>query len=259
MTIVKCSDLIGRLEPEGEQELPREIQVERNERLEIIIDNFKKFAKKRILRDTLTSDTYDLIGEYLKKLGFEIRASDVLEFSQALWKYTKFQTFDSKAGLYVTRMIDESEDENFVVTLDEKLRLELFGFRNRKNIKVIGNVGYCCGKDMEKGIINISGGAESNLGLNMKQGTIIVGSAGDWVGNQIRDGKIIVNGNAGSAVGHKMLGGVIEVNGDTRLNVGEGMLDGEIYLNGNYTLSPNICGGKIYHKGKLIVSGGKRI
>jgi len=38
------------------------------------------------------------------------------------------------------------------------------------------------------------------------------------------------------------------------------MLDGKIHLNGDYKgLGDYIYGGNIYHKGKLIVKGGKKI
>ncbi len=73
----------------------------------------------------------------------------------------------------------------------------------------------------------------------------------------------IIHGNAGDFVGIGMQEGLIEVNGDAGKYVADGMEGGEIHLNGNYkrigSMSTEITGGEIYHKGKLIYKNGKRV
>jgi len=71
---------------------------------------------------------------------------------------------------------------------------------------------------------------------------------------------IDVNGNVGWGVGNKMKRGEITVNGNAGRWVGWGMKRGKIHLNGDYEgLSDYIPGGNIYHKGKLIVKGGRKL
>lgn len=94
--------------------------------------------------------------------------------------------------------------------------IDYIGYKNRKNIRVNGDVGYHVGWSMESGSI------------------IIDGDTGDETGIDMVGGSITINGNAGNAVGHWMK-------------------DGEIHLEGDYkSISDGIKGGKIYHKGKLI-------
>jgi len=80
-----------------------------------------------------------------------------------------------------------------------------------------------------------------------------------WIGYE-NVKNIDVNGNVGYGVGWYMEEGKITVNGNAGNLVGNGMKGGEIHLNGDYeSLSRNIFGGNIYHKGKLIVRNGRRL
>ena len=70
----------------------------------------------------------------------------------------------------------------------------------------------------------------------------------------MKGGELIINGDCVDEVGYVMEGGKITVNGDAGQEVGQHMRGGEIHLNGTYKwISRLVDGGKIFHKGKLIV------
>lgn len=168
------------------------------------------------------------------------------------------------------------------------------GCRNRKNIIVKGKLGSHAGREMEGGTIIVEGDVDLSLGFSMKGGRIVVkgnapygtgvymeggtiiveGNAGDTIGSHMKGGTIIIKGNAGSSVGPNMDGGTIIVEGDAgdyvgysfhsyhnygrsdKLGATGAMEGGEIHILGDVgdTIYEFIKGGKIYHKGKLIVN-----
>jgi formylmethanofuran dehydrogenase subunit C len=70
-------------------------------------------------------------------------------------------------------------------------------------------------------------------------------------------GNIVIRGNVGDDIGHKagwrLNGGIITIYGDAGYGVGYNMKCGEIHLEGGYKgISEEVCGGRIYHRGKLI-------
>ena len=86
-------------------------------------------------------------------------------------------------------------------------------------------------------IDHITGGVIlGKVGRDMEGGTIIVNGDCDLVGKHMKGGKIIVNGNVGADAGAAMEGG-------------------EIHLNGEHKRIEPLGkkGGKIFHKGKLII------
>ena len=70
----------------------------------------------------------------------------------------------------------------------------------------------------------------------------------------MKGGEIIIKGNAGRGLGRVMSGGIIRVEGDSDLETGVLMQGGELHIDGNVSsIGEDITGGKIFHKGKLIV------
>jgi formylmethanofuran dehydrogenase subunit C len=160
------------------------------------------------------------------------------------------------------------------------------------SILVSGNANVRLGKDMEGGIIEVLGNAAHSVGTGMKDGRIVIrGNAGNYLGSRrpwepskatgswssffhfgpsdpsfgggfgssheysewMRGGEIEVFGNAGNKVGYNMENGRIIIHGDAGKGLGEGMSGGEIHVSGDIKSIGNVQGGRIFHKGKLIV------
>jgi formylmethanofuran dehydrogenase subunit C len=159
-------------------------------------------------------------------------------------------------------------------------------YLNSKNVRVIGDVGEHFGI-MNNGIIRLEGDGGNNLGWGMSGGKIkvfgnvgfglgyadavsdentsmkggeieVLGNARDHAGKALDGGSIIIRGNAGAHVGTEMKKGKIVIEGSA-LSVGGGNYDsymtgGEIHINsGEPPEIGRIEGGKVYHKGTLIV------
>jgi len=81
-----------------------------------------------------------------------------------------------------------------------------------------------------------------------------------YLGARNNGKRILITGDAGSYPGYKMTSGVIDILGKAGGGIGLDMRGGEIHLNGDYeSIYSNDCLGDIYHKGKQIVSKGKRL
>lgn len=170
----------------------------------------------------------------------EYTAEDVRNFSIVLAEFQGEKNFFLKAGLFLSALINNCQDNEFIVyTYHLKTQLNAIGFLNEKNITVKGDTGVGTGSDMKGGSIMIEGDTDSMLGFCMGSGTIVVkGNAGYIVGDAMKGGTIIIEGNAGISIGREMKGGEIHVNGDRGY------------------LGIHIKGGNIYHRGKLIVKNG---
>jgi len=122
-------------------------------------------------------------------------------------------------------------------------------------ITIEGDAGHSVGAYLEGGCITVKGDAGDYVGLYMSGGAIAVnGNAAGYVGKHMRQGTITIGGDAEQAVGWEMAGGVVRVKGNAGKDFGVFMSGGEIHLEGDYEdLADDIRGGKIYHKGKLIV------
>jgi formylmethanofuran dehydrogenase subunit C len=140
------------------------------------------------------------------------------------------------------------------------------------------NVGEC----MKGGRILVKGDAGQQTGHYMEGGEIVVeGDAKEWTGSNMKGGKIHIRGGSGLGVGKDMEGGQIIIGGDVTDTLGEGMIAGHIRIMGNAgekiggrcrgfmekpmsggqihvegeigSISEYIEGGRIFHRGKLIV------
>jgi hypothetical protein len=166
--------------------------------------------------------------------------------------------FGDKAGLFLSMLANEAEGNRFNLDLDSiGVPIKMLGWGNRKNIRASGICHRLLGTEMSSGSIELEG------------------YGGESVGYRMRGGSILVRGDAGPAVGYDMEGGRITIEGDSiysrqdklysrqskhkffdmHMIVGFGMKGGEIHINGGNTIlsTPHIKGGRIYHKGKLIV------
>jgi hypothetical protein len=169
--------------------------------------------------------------------GVNYSSTDVEKFCVALAEFQDEDQFSSNAGIFLSALINNCTDNDFVInTRHFSEGIALLGYQNTKNILVSGDVGAA-------------------LGLEMKCGTITVrGNAGESVGIDMIGRRITVEGHSGMRLGAGMLGGIIEVKGNAGQLVGTGMRGGEIRIEGECEGLPHgIAGGKIYHKGKMIL------
>jgi hypothetical protein len=289
-TKLRTEDLFDSLGNEDEQEIDKSIYLRKgsNENLDKIVEGYNKFDEiTRVLdidQARINEDDEDPLYALAKILiPKEYTSRDVMEFSLS-------ERLDAIDGYYLSALFNEGNEEKYKVFSENPI--SYIGWENDgKDITVIGDVGSSLGCGMISGRINIKGSVEEGIGEGMLDGRIIItgdainqvgsgmqggeievyGSVGDDLGYGMENGKIIVNGNAGSNVGLRMKNGEIIIKGNAGSGVGS--LDasypdawewdseessGKIYLEGDYgPFGKQIQCGEIYHKGKLIVKGGR--
>ena len=224
-------------------------------------------------------------GEYLEFLDKNYKAAlaaikdipytskEVEMFSLALSEFQDVKDFASKAGYFLSALINSSPESDFTVCTGQlDGRINFLGLWNTKNITVEGNTGRFIGHSMICGRIVIEGSTAWMVGHMMETGEIVIcGDGGNYLGDDMKGGKIIVKGNVGGTAGNSMKNGEIIVEGNGDIEVGMYMKGGKItvkgdvkgvgWLNGGevhlFGECDEMCrlgrGGKIYHKGKLIV------
>lgn len=238
--------------------------------------NFK-FPEKKCFDEGFFGEDGHQIAEYLftellyskaesciKKVKYS--PLDVEKFSLALWDFQQEPNFASKAGIFLSAMINNGQDTEYIIHTNHLSKmLDLIGFRNSKNIIVNGNVGRRAGCLMRDGSFIVKGNAGNVLGDGMVGGRIVInGDAEAIVGDNLVDGEIVVEGNIRSL--GRIYGGRIRILRDVLFALAElqeSIRGGEIHIEGNLPDPINADGemqgepivvkGKIYHKGKLIV------
>ncbi len=182
---------------------------------------------------------YKAMCKLIKNLKYS--AEDVEKFSLALCEFEHEEYFGTKAGLFLSALVNKGKDKNYVLHLNHLTKKVYgLGYQNTKHVIVNGDV-------------------DSNLGAEMKGGCITLnGNAEIFVGSGIKRGKIIVNGNVTHNLAEYMEGGKIIINGNAGFEIGNFMNGGELHLNGEYeeVKYGSVLGGKIFHKGKLICDHG---
>jgi glutamate synthase domain-containing protein 3 len=199
-----------------------------------------------------------------------------LEKEQNSRKRTDFESgaFGLKAGLFLSALINNGKEQEYVLHIPADIRLERLAYRNTKNITISGNTGIycgqemkggsitingdagiCCGKSLRGGSITINGNAATSCGECMKAGSITVnGNADLWCGQQSSGGTITVNGDAGEDLGMYMYGSSIIVKGNVNGRCGRQMRGGDIIIEGDMgPVADTFVVGRIFHKGVLIV------
>jgi hypothetical protein len=218
-------------------------------------------------------DCYRRISAAMKE--FQCTTNDVEYFSIVLEEFQEEGNFPGKAGLFLSALINRGRNGEYVIhTQHLAMPVHFLGIENEKRIIVNGEAGHHVGRNMKSGSITVEGNAGNMLGFFMQGGNITVeGDTGSYVGERMKGGSISIKGSATVYVGNYMNGGSITVNGDSGDGVGLGMENGSITIKGNVgyrvgalmeggeitleggyeSLFHVIKGGRIFHKGKLIV------
>jgi hypothetical protein len=215
--------------------------------------------------------------KHISSKGSDYSAADITKFSLVL-ENLRSADISLCAGLFLSALINHGKDLDYLIRT-VNIRFDKLGFRNKKNIEVIGDLG-CAPGMLNEGSIHIKGSVGKNLADKMVGGTIIVEqNAGECAGPSNDGGAIIIKGNSGagagllmcggsltiegdivlvyqdwnSMLGFDMYGGIITVKGNVGTKVGDRMKGGEIHIGGDMESIGDVEHGKIYHKGILIV------
>ncbi len=118
-----------------------------------------------------------------------------------------------------------------------------------------GSAGKGLAFTLRRGGIIVKEDAGDEAGASMESGSIAIGrNAGDYLGQGMAGGEISVARDAGDMAGIGMKGGIIRIAGNSGAELGKGMAGREIHVGGEIeSVSDSILGGRIYHKGRLIV------
>jgi hypothetical protein len=239
----------GRYKTEGEKAV-RKADVKED----LVLQQFRT-AWRSWIRDEFSNERdYDQVLALIRDIRYS--AEDVEKFSLAL-AFPEFQDkerFSSSAGLFLSVVINNGDDQDYIIHTRHLQPIDFFGFRNRKNIIVEGDIGSWLGSEMKSGSITVKGDAKRLIGNRMEGGTITVkGCAAGTVGRNMKGGTIVIEGDGGYDIGEVMEGGSITILGMAGHDVGCSMRGGSIYLEADYAgISDQIFGGRIYHRGKLI-------
>lgn len=265
---LKGEDLFDALDPESRQEKDRNFEVHENALLKEICNNYEEWVQSQpFFNQPFFRNLFPEVKEYksaLKLFKDKYSAVEILEFVTHLPFYEKRLPLFDRAGIFISALINNSPDIQFYLNFScLKEKLDYVGYRNLKEIMIIGDLGNKAGYEMKSGKIFITGNAGDRIGKGMLGGEITIdGRVGESVGYNMMGGKIIVKGNTGDNVGSHMrdwMGGremrcpEIIIEGNAGENIGIGTKGGKIYLNGNFkSISPDYDRGVIYHKNKLV-------
>jgi hypothetical protein len=234
-TELAISKRFGRYKDEDEQPV-RKQDVKASEAVGRMMEAFKQFncSTLGVINRDAERNTYKDCLAAVRNLDYT--SEDVMAFCSELEKYDGKRTsvFPSKAGMFLSALINNSTDFEFAINITNLPPLDRFGYMNTKKITVIGSVGDWCGELMHGGEITVSG------------------STGNGAGNQMKEGKIRILGNAGEQAGFAMEGGEIVIERNADWGIGQDMDGGKIYVNGDCGEIGICCKGRIYHKGKNI-------
>ncbi len=174
---------------------------------------------------------YEKIKEFIKDVKYT--SKDITKFVFFLEQYKDRDKFSYKSGAFLSALINESNEDNFDIYTNhlQQAKIDFFGYKNKKNVVVRGNLNDHVGFGMLKGEIKIEGDVENNLCDNMKGGKIVIsGNANHFIGQQMTDGVIIVEGSAQGWVGRWSKGGEIRIGKEIDC-IGDGC-KAKVYENG---------------------------
>jgi hypothetical protein len=202
---------------------------------------------------------------------------DLEKFSLLLGDLQGQENFRQHAGVFLSALVMHlsrcRRDDSYIIHTAHLDPVDFIGIQNAAMLRVVGSVGEDLGGEMALGRITIEGNTGHKVGYQLHGGEIVVmGDVESYVGQQMWKGRIHVHGNVlfeigtemGNGeiiiekdvfanVGHSMRGGTITIKGNAGMDVGNGMRNGVIHLEGDFKNIGTVKGGKIYHKGKLIV------
>ncbi len=256
---MSLDDYVNQFGEQGDQE-EKKIDVVRNPRVEEICRlyqlYFSQITEMYSHFQERYKEAYNLAYSKLNKIT--PTPQDITNFSLQLKDYENSLRFSEFTGIFLSALVDDSPDDTFEIFTEHlDTLLDGMGYKNKKNVKIIGSVGSSLGTNMKSGSLKVSGNAQYSVGDLMHNGTIIIeGNAEDSIGEDMRNGSIIIKGNAGSYIGcgeksKGMKNGSILIKGNAEDVIGTYMNGGTIFIEGD-------CGdeiGSFMRKGLIIING----
>ncbi len=215
--MARINDYLNNLSEQTVQE-EKDIERVKNPVIDLLVEKFFSLSDQNP-HHSLSSSFEKEASTLVKTLYYTAR--DIAEFSIVLKKYEDLNNFEVKAGIFLSALINNCNEEKFkIITKLLTKKIDFLGCSNEKKVFIDGDVGIYLGNH-NKGLI------------------IVKGNAGKYLGGWSSGGDILVKGNAGEYVG-------------------AGMLSGRIFVSGRIKSFGAVQTGKIYEKGKLIInySGG---
>src|SRR3989338_2152937 len=256
-TVTRASDLFRRYHREQRQEV-RKADVKEDKALAQLKEAWKEFncRKRRAI-----VDEYEVAVSIVSSINYS--SVDVGKFSIALTEFQEEKDFFSKAGLFLSALINNGKDASYTITTRHLEKpIKYLGFRNTKNITIIGDVGADAAYKMESGVMVINGNTGGGTGYEMQGGSLeINGNAGMRLGTKMKDGTISVKKDVRAAAGLLMQGGAIVINGNANDHLGGLMEGGNIVVKGNAENSVGfeMKGGSIRVKNHVMDFCGKKM
>ncbi len=224
-----------------------------------VIENETLEQLRKAWKDYPYSVYIPIMGRYkaamdtIKNIYYSAR--DVENFSIVLSEFEHEKYFSFKAGLFLTALINDSQERDFVIhTAHLSQEPSWLCLKNKKNVTVNGAVGTNFGASATGGVMIVDGNTGGLVGQEMNDGIIVVkGNGSRSLGNRLTGGVIIIKGDAEHSAGYGMVGGLIIIEGNAGFELGSRMCGGEIHLEGRYkSLGEYFFGGRIYQRDNLI-------
>jgi hypothetical protein len=139
-----------------EKEKLKNLIVKNNENVEKLKEVFKKYLKwcGSYLWSPLPSEEYKKALKLIKEKGINCTSEDIERFSLELIAFEDHEEFETRAGLFLSALINSSGDKEFVIhTSHLKKKIGCFSFDSKKKIEDDGYVEGEIGYHIERGII----------------------------------------------------------------------------------------------------------
>jgi len=264
-SVVASSRQFRGFKPETERQI-RQVDIKANPVIEQLTRAWKRGG---ISSDPMyyPNDYYNLADD-LSRIGYS--SKDVESFSLVLGDFTSRKDFPAYAGLFLCALINNCPDKKFIIhTTHLPVAIDMFAYRNTKDITVDGSLGGNCGYMMEMGSLHVRGDVGYDIGSNMIGGSIVIeGNAGDGPGYQMRGGihhpvsdliiqpkicTILVKGDCGVFAGMEMKGGSLTIKGKAEGFIAHDMVGGELHVDGRLPkISKSYRSGEIFFREHLI-------
>jgi len=232
-----AEDLFTGLNPESEQE-KQDFKVADIPELERIVECFEEVIS--IIHPNYYANNppsfrgSDEEYEYCMRKAPKASAEHIQLFCITLGKHITRRT-ETILGLYLSALVAKSPDREFNLQMIHA-SVQDIGYRNEKNVIVVGDVGALAGMCMKGGALTIKGNTGNNLARGMEGGTLVV------------------EGNAHNPLCYDMSGGSVEIRGSM---FGYMMTRETPLWSRKSTIANNMQGGSLTHMGKLIIKEGE--
>lgn len=223
--------LLGGLNPIQKTEPARTIDVKESKGLKCICEAYEKFgAIKYPLRDV--EGTYSRALRHVHALDYT--AQDVTAFPLTLAEqYSNLDEDQDGLGMFISALVNNSKEQDFTIALPH-LIVGHIGYKNSKNLTIIGDVGPRAGRGMQSGNLTIRGNANDNVGDVMLGGHLIVfGNARNHIADGMKGGNLTITGSVAMGAGSNMHGGMLTIGKNAGTLLGVGMYGGEIIVKGS--------------------------